>query len=762
MKTRDYFRKFQIAALLLIGALSFDAFSQKLETPANATHRDGNYGGIQVQVSGKLALCSHSEKGFIILDVTGGKAPYTFKWNTNETTQNRDNLNAGTYTVEIKDSNGLVHIERIVVQPPFPLILESVQTRDASCGSAKDGYAKVGVKIGRGEPYKVVWSHGPEDVWELSDLSAGTYTVVVYDRYNCDVSVSFEIKSPEGGINVSETIEGISCSAENDGKINLAVTGGVAPYTYKWNTGATSKDISNLSAGNYEVIISDSQGCSFFGSYSLTAVNPLEITGSTLPPLCNSADGSISLSVSGGTAPFSYSWNTGASSSILENLSAGTYTVVVTDANGCSVSNSYSLWDSSDLKVEGVVEDASCQGNPDGRIELSVSGGAAPYTFDWLHGSSDSNLTELEPGDYEVTVQDAKGCQQIQSFTVGAKTSLKATVLSQQNPSCFGASDGQAELEVSGAIGEIKVIWSDGVEGPLKRTDLKAGSYLVQILDENSCTLNQSLNITNPVPIQARISTVFETDCELGLVKGKAVLTIIGGKEPYKINWNTGDKDLREIPVYQSGILQVSITDHAGCQAESSINLDMPAQSTNRARVLDFEYRKVEFSNEPKVLVGEELEFISEISEDLRDWTWDFGDGIVSNERNPVHVFDQEGEFQVTLTAFDPLGCPISEVNAVLVTNEEAMMVVPNAFTPNGDALNDTFIPKMKSVNTFSLEIFNMWGEKLFITTDMESKGWDGTYQGKLVQPGNYVYRIFYSDLKGQEFTLSGGVTLVR
>ncbi|MFC3416680.1 T9SS type B sorting domain-containing protein [Algoriphagus hitonicola] len=762
MKKRDYIRKFQVIALLFLAMWSFDAFSQKSETTGSANHRDGNYDGIRVEVSGKLALCSHSEKGFIILDVSGGKAPYTFKWNTNETTQNRDNLNAGTYTVEIKDSNGLVHIERIIVQPPFPLILDPVETHDASCGSAKDGYAKIGVKVGRGEPYKVVWSHGPKDVWELSDLSAGTYTAVVYDMYNCDVSVSFEIKSPEGGINVSENIGGISCSGENDGSINLAVAGGVAPYTYKWNTGATNKDISNLSAGNYEVTITDSNGCSFFGSYAVTAASPLEINSSTVPPLCNSADGSISLSVSGGTAPFTYDWNTGATSSVLENLAAGTYSVVVTDANGCSINSSYSLWDSSDLEVEAQVKDASCQGNPDGTIALSVSGGATPYTFAWSHGPSDSSLTELEPGDYEVTVQDANGCQQVKSFTVAAKTSLHGTVLSQQNPSCFGAADGQAELEVSGAVGEIKVIWSDGVEGPLKRTDLKAGTYSIQILDENSCTLNQSLSITDPEPIQARISTVFETDCELGIVKGKAVLTITGGKEPYKINWNTGDKDLREIPVYQSGILQVTITDNVGCQAESSIDLDMPAQSANRARVLDFEYRKVEFSNEPEVLVGEELEFISEISEDLRDWTWDFGDGIVSNERNPVHVFDQEGEFQVTLTAFDPLGCPVTEVNAVLVTNEEAMMVVPNAFTPNGDGLNDTFIPKMRSVNTFSLEVFNIWGEKLFITTDIESKGWDGSYQGNLVQPGNYVYRIHYSDLKGEEFTLSGGVTLVR
>ena len=109
---------------------------------------------ITVSVFGKLALCSHSEKGSIILDITGGKAPYTFRWNTNETTQNRSNLYAGTYTVEITDAGGTVHVESIVVQPPYPLILNPLEKRDASCGSGADGYAKIGVKVGRGNPIK--------------------------------------------------------------------------------------------------------------------------------------------------------------------------------------------------------------------------------------------------------------------------------------------------------------------------------------------------------------------------------------------------------------------------------------------------------------------------------------------------------------------------------------------------------------------------------------------------------------------------------
>ena len=151
------------------------------------THSIQSYEKIWVNVGGKLALCTGNEKGNIVLEVGGGKPPYSFRWNTNETTQNRANLNAGTYTVWITDSEGSIHREAIVIQPPFPLILNPLVKKDASCGSANNGYAKIGVKIGRNDyekdipPYKVTWSNGLKDVWEANNLAPGTYTVKVAD-----------------------------------------------------------------------------------------------------------------------------------------------------------------------------------------------------------------------------------------------------------------------------------------------------------------------------------------------------------------------------------------------------------------------------------------------------------------------------------------------------------------------------------------------------------------------------------------------------
>ncbi len=146
--------------LLILSMTSYNfALAQfAFNLPNHENERIHSYETIQVAVSGKLALCSHSDKGSVILNVTGGKAPYKFKWNTNETTQNRNNLYAGTYTVWISDSEGTQHVERIIIQPPFPLILNPVEKKDASCGSNNDGSAKISVKVGRGEPFKVTWS----------------------------------------------------------------------------------------------------------------------------------------------------------------------------------------------------------------------------------------------------------------------------------------------------------------------------------------------------------------------------------------------------------------------------------------------------------------------------------------------------------------------------------------------------------------------------------------------------------------------------
>ncbi|MHA7129433.1 T9SS type B sorting domain-containing protein [Algoriphagus namhaensis] len=653
-------------------------FNQRLSESAS-------YNAIAVQVSGKLALCSHSEKGTIILDIDGGVPPYSFRWNTNETTQNRTNLFAGTYTVEITDAAGFTHVERIVVQPPYPLLLNPVEKQDASCGSGRDGYAKVSVKVGRGEPYRVKWSHGLENTWEADNLAPGTYSVTVTDKYNCDVTTSFEIKAPAGGIQVQESVKPLNCSSASSGSIQLNVTGGKAPYEYSWSHGPSTSSVSNLVAGTYSVVITDGTGCAYQASY-------------TIQPL-------------------------------------------------------------SEIMVSATATEASCASVADGAISLAVSGGVSPYTVNWSDGQSGLAIQNLTAGTYTATITDSEGCTTQQSVTLAAGTDLQVGIKDRKDASCSTSADGSARVAIDGNYSQV--IWSDGITDETLRTNLQPGAYNVKVINAEGCEVVTSFEIQSPPGLTAKIESTLDVDCAIGSVKGVAWVSIQGGVEPYTVTWNESNATNREINFNQATTLQVTVIDANGCSTQVESRVDFPSNTTAEGR-LEFNYRKLAISSEPEVQVDEEIIFESEISEEFIAWEWAFGDGTLSAERDPIHIFNQAGTYEVTLTGYDIYGCSSIETNTVQVNNPQEMMVVPNAFTPNGDGLNDTFMPKVKGMQSFSLDLFNTWGERIFSTTAPEDKGWDGTHQGQLAPAGNYLYQITYTTRDGDVFHQTGGVTLIR
>ncbi|WP_339757276.1 gliding motility-associated C-terminal domain-containing protein [Algoriphagus aquimarinus] len=643
--------------------------------------------GITVGVSGKLALCSHAEKGHIILDVQGGIAPYTYRWNTLQTTKDRTNLYSGTYTVVITDAVGTIHTERIVVQPPYPLILNPVEKTDASCSSGNDGSAKISVKVGRGEPYRVTWSNGLTDTWEATNLEPGSYSVTVADKFNCDITTTFEIKAASEGMQVSEAIQDLGCSGLSNGSINLSVKGGQAPYTYQWSNGSTSKDLINITEGDYSVIIKDQTGCSFQASYAVKAATQ--------------------------------------------------------------------------MGLKETVQPESCAGAGNGSIQVSVQGGTAPYIYKWNNGQSTSKLGDVNAGDYSLIVTDAFGCTVEKKFTVGTDSALELEVLDQTKAACAGSSAGSIHLAIKGASGKYSTKWSDDPSAGLNRENLSAGTYHLSVSDESGCNVSKTFTIAEAQALQARIETVLDVDCAIGAITGVAWVSIKGGVQPYQISWSSGEEATREINFHSSGSLKVNVTDALGCTSQTEVRVDFPSQ-INKAGRLDFDYRKLEISSEPEVQVDEEIIFESVISDDFIGWEWSFGDGNASKEKDPIHIFQTSGMFEVTLTAYDIYGCSSIEKNIIQVNTPLEFITIPNAFTPNGDGLNDTFIPKLRAVSTFSMDIFNTWGEKMYSVSGLESKGWDGVYQGQVSPPGNYLYQITYTSRDGQLFTRTGGVTLIR
>ncbi|SNS07778.1 gliding motility-associated C-terminal domain-containing protein [Belliella buryatensis] len=681
--------------LLLLGVGSLLAVSNA-QTKENslqnakvaATTGNQMMGKIEVNVSGKLALCSHAEKGHIILDVFGGTAPYTFRWNNNATEQNRYNLFAGTYTVFITDAKGLQHSEQIVVQPPFPLIVDLVETKNASCGSSPNGSAKINVRVGRGEPYRVEWSHGLKDKMEATNLPAGDYTATVYDIFNCSTTIAFSIGSNGPAITVAENVQGVSCADDQNGAISLQVSGGQAPFTYKWSNGKTTKDISGLSAGNYQVLIEDAAGCSLSKSFEIKAATAMELEA-----------------------------------------------VKITDI--------------------------TCAGDDNGTIELGITGGQAPFTYEWSNGAKTAKITNLKAGSYSVKVNDAVGCSVNGVFEVKAgEEAVGLKLVGVEQITCHGSEDGAIEVEIVGGVAPFSVLWSDGVKDSLKRTGLKAGAYTVRVSDAGGCNTEQVVNITAPQALNARLDNTLDVNCATGEVIGVAWVNITGGQAPYTIKWNSGAENTREINFNSSTEISIEISDANGCTTSDKMRVSFP-EVTGNAR-LHFEYRKLEITSEPEVFINDPLQFESYIAPEYITWEWDFGDGSVCQDKDPVHTYKKAGEYEVKLTAYDIYGCSAVEINHVQVLANGEIVVMPNAFSPNGDGLNDTLKPVTKGISAFQMDIFNHWGEHLYSENGLEVNGWDGTFKGRLLPPGNYVYKITYKTSEGQEFNKTGGVTLIR
>lgn len=654
-----------------------------------ANGRSNNYDAMWVEVGGKLALCSHNERGNITLTVHGGKPPYKFKWNNNDTTQNRTNLNAGSYTVLITDSEGQILRQQILIQPPYPLILNPIEKKDATCSSGQDGYAKISISTYHESraPYTITWSNGLKDIWEADNLAPGTYFVTVSDKFNCEIKTSFDILSKAEGLTVTESIQDVSCSGTNSGKIELNVFGGVYPYTYNWSNGATSQNLIGIGAGSYQVVIKDAQGCSFQAVFTVKAAKEIQLREEILHPSCEGkADGSINLAVSGGRAPFTYQWSNGSTQQFVENLNAGNYKVRITDAAGCAVDRQFSLINQSNLKIDAIeVTPVSCEGKDDGTIRLSITG----------------------------------------------------------------------------AKGELKIEWLDDPSAPADRSNLKAGTYQVKIMDESGCELNQEISVQQNTPLQARIESALEMNCETGEMKGRAWVKVSGGKMPYSFQWSNPNLNGDKIEFFQSGVLKVAVMDALDCEIVAEATITLPNLGNQSSR-LNFDYRKLVINNEPEVLVDEEIIFESEISSEFIALEWEFGDGEKSSEENPIHVFRAPGSFLVRLTGYDSYGCDQQKSSEIIVRQPKELMAIPNAFTPNGDGLNDTFIPKMNGIVEFRLQVFNLWGEQLFEGAGIQSKGWDGTYKGQLIPAGNYIYRIDYVTWEGHRKSANGSVTLIR
>lgn len=601
-----------------------------------------------------------NQQGAVDLTIAGGAAPITFAWNNGVIIEDLTNLTAGSYSCTITDVNGCaVTTNAIITNTSGTLAVLTPNATNETCGNA-NGSVSITVNGGNA-PITYAWSNGAVTE-DLTALSAGTYSCEITDAFGCIVTTNASITNIVGTMSTSFTTVNENCN-NNNGSINLTVTGGTPPYTYLWSNGATTEDLNGLSMGTYSCSIHDATNC----GYNTTSISINDLAGtlaiassSVTNESCGNGVGAINITVSGGVTPYTYSWSNGATTEDVSGLSAGAYTVTVLGANGCSTVRTFTVQNLSGTFVYGgqTTTQEVC-GNGQGAINISYTGGTGAITYLWSNGATTEDITGLSAGTYSVEITDASGCSIASSNIVisNASGTLSVSSPATQNEEC-GNSQGIININVSGGTGAYSYAWSNGATTE-DLTGLSAGTYSCIISDAANCTYIVNTTILNGTGTLAITNSVIN-NANCGSL-GSINLTTTGAA-PIVYSWSNG-ATTEDISALGAGTYSCSITDGAGCATtySASINASSPPVITLNTVTNDN--------------CGQNTGAINiSVANGVPSYTYAWNNGATTQDINTLPA----GTYSCIVT--DAAGCK-DTVTAVIITNAmfSAVGVVTNA-----------------------------------------------------------------------------------
>ncbi len=549
--------------------------------------------------------CNNSSTGSIDLTVSGGTGAYTYAWTGGVTTQDRTGLVAGTYTVTVTDANGCTKSTSATITQSGVLTLvceaqvNGIWTVLPTCQLSVCVGSVLALSVNP-NVNTVNWSGpngytatGVNDAFvsnAVTAAQAGNYTATLTDANGCvaTTTITVTVNTPTASITGANTI----CAGSST---TFTASGG---GTYAWSTGASTAAITVSTAGTYTVTVTSSGGCTATASRTLTVPPALVLSTTPTPVLCNGgATGSIDLTVTGGVSPYTYAWSNSTTAMDPTGLVAGTYTVTVTDANACTKSTSATVTQPTALVLSVTATNVTLCSIPNGALDLTVSGGTSPYTYDWSNNGAQNpdtdpqDLTGLGVGNYTVTVTDANGCTATTSKSITGP--LSPTLSTTTTPVlCNGASTGAIDLTVTGGTGVYTYDWSnDGPDviddDPQDLSNVPAGTYTVTVTDAAVCTAVTSATITQPATAITLSTTQVNVLCN-GASTGSINLTVTGGTGTYTYSWMGGVTTQNRTGL-AAGTYAVTVTDANGCTKTTSTTITQPtvlALSTTQVNVL--------------------------------------------------------------------------------------------------------------------------------------------------------------------------------
>ena len=490
------------------------------------------------------------------MDVYGGVPPYRYYWTSSHgkayNTENLAWLPAGVYRLTATDANGCRATRPFQLNDPPPLTLEVVTRNNTVCAADAEMIPEGGTP-----PYAYFWSNGAQ-TREVQDISAGVYVAQVRDANGCAARAKAKIGENPMRI-VVNVRQDITCAGAGDGEIAITVYGGAPPYAYEWSNPAAAfassvQDIRQLDGGAYALRITDARNCVFDTTITLREPETLRVRelGRAEPVCASERDGRISVGGSGGTMPYEYQWDAGASGPQIEDLGAGTYTVTLTDANGCQAIYSATLEAPAALRLrEQEITPVSCFGGADGAIAADVEGGTPPYTYEWKNGAPTENLSGAAPGVHWLEVRDANGCREKFWFDIPEPEPLEIKWDNIEGETCAGAGDGALRPAVSGGTPRYRYAWSNGRSAELLN-NLAGGNYGLTVTDANGCRAEAEAEVGQGL-LEAEITFARAPRCANG-EDGLALARANSGGRPVTWRWYRDNEEIAQGSPFATGL----------------------------------------------------------------------------------------------------------------------------------------------------------------------------------------------------------------
>lgn len=515
-----------------------------------------------------------NQDGELSAFATGGTPNYSYLWTDGSNSAVLTNIGSGIYTVTVTDMNNCTSTSTVTLEDNDGITLAANDVINNMCFGESEGSATISASGGTGM-YSYNWSNGGTNQTE-NNLPAGDYTITVTDESNCTGEISIEITEP-AAFEANETLMDITCNGAENGSIQLNATGGTGELSYVWNTGDTGDAITDLIPGIFSVTITDEIGCS--GEIEFVISEPDAIaTGdvvSSTPSCPGDMDGNICINPEGGTGQLSVLWSNGDTTFNTVNLSAGDYSVTITDANNCGAVFDFTLDDPEAIEISSTSTSPTCAGGDDGSATIALNGGGDVFSIEWSTGDTTLMVTNLTAGTYTVTVTNENDCASEVEVEVVDPPAIDPNI-SSTNETSNGANDGTATANPENGLPPYTYLWSTGdttqtIEG------LAPDSYGVTITDANNCTVEGTAIVNNGDCNLTATSVANNISC-FGLTDGSIMVVIDGAVEPVVYEWSNGETS-SEITDLGAGEYHLTATDANNCQIQlTDIPIDEPEE----------------------------------------------------------------------------------------------------------------------------------------------------------------------------------------